>query len=61
MEGLEAPTVAINVWMLCKRALDGSKLVTSIEQGPRGVHYFYIAEEKIAEMQEYIDRLDRVI
>eukprot|EP00957_Ditylum_brightwellii_P021813 1645763-Ditylum_brightwellii.AAC.1 len=47
--------------MLRKRALDGSKLVTSIERGPRGVHYFCTAEEKVAKMQEYIDRLDRII
>eukprot|EP00957_Ditylum_brightwellii_P095449 7270256-Ditylum_brightwellii.AAC.1 len=35
--------------------------MTSIEQGPRGVHYFCTAEEKMTEMQEYIDRLDRII
>eukprot|EP00957_Ditylum_brightwellii_P036863 2791599-Ditylum_brightwellii.AAC.1 len=35
MEGLEAPTVTINVWMLRKRALDDGKLVTLIKQGPR--------------------------
>eukprot|EP00957_Ditylum_brightwellii_P066773 5067160-Ditylum_brightwellii.AAC.1 len=61
MEGLEPPTVAINVWMLRKRALDGSKLVTSIERGPRGVHYFCTTEEKVVEMKEYTDRLDDII
>eukprot|EP00957_Ditylum_brightwellii_P011800 890353-Ditylum_brightwellii.AAC.1 len=34
MEGLEPPEVMLIVWILWKRVLDGSKLVTSKEQGP---------------------------
>eukprot|EP00957_Ditylum_brightwellii_P006935 525244-Ditylum_brightwellii.AAC.1 len=61
MEGLDPPTVSIHIWMLRKRALDGSKLMTSIKRGPRGVHYFCTIDDKVAELKEYIDRLDNII
>eukprot|EP00957_Ditylum_brightwellii_P202189 15329019-Ditylum_brightwellii.AAC.1 len=50
MEGVDPPTVPIHVWMLWKRSPDKSKLVTSIERGPRGVYYFCTSEEKIPKM-----------
>eukprot|EP00957_Ditylum_brightwellii_P124942 9524550-Ditylum_brightwellii.AAC.1 len=35
--------------------------MTSIKKGPRGVHYFCTTEDKVAELKEYIDRLDDII
>eukprot|EP00957_Ditylum_brightwellii_P036215 2743661-Ditylum_brightwellii.AAC.1 len=61
MEGVEPPTVPINIWILHKQALDGNKLVTSIERGPREVYYFCIPEERVPKMMEYIDSLDCMI
>eukprot|EP00957_Ditylum_brightwellii_P190712 14518509-Ditylum_brightwellii.AAC.1 len=61
MEGVEPPTVPINIWILQKRALDGNKLVTSIERGPRGVYYFCTPAERVPKMMEYIDSLDCMI
>eukprot|EP00957_Ditylum_brightwellii_P146305 11140311-Ditylum_brightwellii.AAC.1 len=61
MEGLEPPEVMLIIWILRKRALDGSKLVTLIEQGPQGVHYFCTMEEKKEEMIEYINGLENNI
>eukprot|EP00957_Ditylum_brightwellii_P053830 4078500-Ditylum_brightwellii.AAC.1 len=42
MEGVNPLTVMLIVWLLRKRAIDGSKLITSIEQGSRGVQFLYI-------------------
>eukprot|EP00957_Ditylum_brightwellii_P112751 8595293-Ditylum_brightwellii.AAC.1 len=61
MEGLEPQEVMLIIWIPRKRALDGSELVTLIEQGPRGVHYFCTMEEKKEEMVEYIDGLENNI
>eukprot|EP00957_Ditylum_brightwellii_P192667 14670527-Ditylum_brightwellii.AAC.1 len=61
MEGVEPPTVPINIWILCKRALDGNKLVTSIERQLRGAYYFCTPEERVPKMMEYIDSLDCII
>eukprot|EP00957_Ditylum_brightwellii_P176105 13409598-Ditylum_brightwellii.AAC.1 len=36
MEGVDPPTAMFIVWLLRKRAIDRSKLIMSIEQGPRG-------------------------
>eukprot|EP00957_Ditylum_brightwellii_P153855 11710685-Ditylum_brightwellii.AAC.1 len=58
LDGFDLLTVPINIWMLHKRALDGDKLVTSIEIGPRGVYYFCTAEIHVPKMMEYIDSLD---
>eukprot|EP00957_Ditylum_brightwellii_P198609 15137102-Ditylum_brightwellii.AAC.1 len=46
MEGLVPPEVMLIIWILRKRAPDGSKLITSIEQGPCGMHYFCTVNEK---------------
>eukprot|EP00957_Ditylum_brightwellii_P183001 13939058-Ditylum_brightwellii.AAC.1 len=46
MEGLGLAEVMLITWILQKRALDGSKLVTSIEKGPCGVYFFCTNEEK---------------
>eukprot|EP00957_Ditylum_brightwellii_P002921 223420-Ditylum_brightwellii.AAC.1 len=61
MEGVDPPKVPVNIWILHKRALDGNKLVTSIERGPRGVYYFFTPEERIPKMMECIDSLDCMI
>eukprot|EP00957_Ditylum_brightwellii_P163022 12413993-Ditylum_brightwellii.AAC.1 len=61
MERLEPLEVMLIIWILRKRALDRSKLVSSIEQGPCGVHYFCTAEEKKEEMTKYIDGLKKII
>eukprot|EP00957_Ditylum_brightwellii_P174435 13281096-Ditylum_brightwellii.AAC.1 len=57
MEGLEPAEVMLLTWILQKRALDGSKLVMSIEKGPCGVHFFCTNEEKEDEMTSHIDLL----
>eukprot|EP00957_Ditylum_brightwellii_P087286 6643354-Ditylum_brightwellii.AAC.1 len=61
MEGVDPPTIPINVWILQEKALDGIKLITTIERGPRGVYYFCTSEENLPEMKEYIDSLDSII
>eukprot|EP00957_Ditylum_brightwellii_P149611 11392750-Ditylum_brightwellii.AAC.1 len=61
MEGLEPVKVMLIVWILWKRATDGSKLITSIKKGPRGVHYLCTSEEKKDEMMVYIDALEYTI
>eukprot|EP00957_Ditylum_brightwellii_P185018 14089479-Ditylum_brightwellii.AAC.2 len=61
IEGVGSLTIMFIVWILRKQALDGSKLITSIEQGPKGVQYFCIPEEKKAEMIHFIDGLDNTI
>eukprot|EP00957_Ditylum_brightwellii_P201675 15326696-Ditylum_brightwellii.AAC.5 len=61
MEGVELPTIPVNIWMLHKHVLDGGKLVASVEKGPRGGHYFHMAEEQVPELMEYINDLDHTI
>eukprot|EP00957_Ditylum_brightwellii_P023588 1780564-Ditylum_brightwellii.AAC.1 len=61
MEGLGPAEVMLITWILQKRALDGSKLVTSIEKGPRGVHFFCTNEEKKDKMMSYIDLLGNIM
>eukprot|EP00957_Ditylum_brightwellii_P004593 349047-Ditylum_brightwellii.AAC.1 len=46
MEGVDPPTAMLIIWLLRKRAIDGSKLIASIEQGPRGVQFFCTPEGK---------------
>eukprot|EP00957_Ditylum_brightwellii_P080485 6122226-Ditylum_brightwellii.AAC.1 len=58
MEGVDPPMVPLNTWILRKRALDGSNLITSIEKGPRGLQYFCTSKEKKEEIIEYIDSLE---
>eukprot|EP00957_Ditylum_brightwellii_P069480 5276049-Ditylum_brightwellii.AAC.1 len=40
---------------------DGIRLITSIEQGPQGVHYFCTPSEKKEELIEHIDNLDSIL
>eukprot|EP00957_Ditylum_brightwellii_P173692 13224585-Ditylum_brightwellii.AAC.1 len=61
MEGVDPPTVSLIQWILRKKAPDGNKLITSIEKGPRGVHFFYTAKHQKEEMIEYIDGLETSI
>eukprot|EP00957_Ditylum_brightwellii_P179504 13674965-Ditylum_brightwellii.AAC.1 len=61
MEGLGPAEVMLITWILQKSALDGSKLVTLIEKGPCGVHFFCTNEEKKDEMTSYIDLLGNII
>eukprot|EP00957_Ditylum_brightwellii_P028919 2184648-Ditylum_brightwellii.AAC.1 len=61
MEGLAPLEVMLIIWILCKRALDGSELVMSKEQGLQGVHYFCTGKEKKEEMIQYINGLENSI
>eukprot|EP00957_Ditylum_brightwellii_P064996 4930171-Ditylum_brightwellii.AAC.1 len=40
IKGVDSLKIMFIVWILRKQALDGSKLITSMEQGPKGVQYF---------------------
>eukprot|EP00957_Ditylum_brightwellii_P202254 15329320-Ditylum_brightwellii.AAC.1 len=55
MEDLGTVEVMLITWILRKRATDGSRLVTLIEKGPRGVHYFCTNKAKKDKMTAYID------
>eukprot|EP00957_Ditylum_brightwellii_P181091 13794874-Ditylum_brightwellii.AAC.1 len=61
MEGLGLAEVMLLTWILQKCALDRSKLVTWIEKGPRGVHFFCTNEEKKDKMTAHIDLLGNIM
>eukprot|EP00957_Ditylum_brightwellii_P041986 3179099-Ditylum_brightwellii.AAC.1 len=61
MEGLGPVEAMLITWILHKHAATGSRLVTLIKKGPRGVHYFCTNKAKKDKMTAYIDALENNI
>eukprot|EP00957_Ditylum_brightwellii_P115375 8799121-Ditylum_brightwellii.AAC.1 len=61
MEGIDPPTVSLIQWILRKKAPFGNKLITLIEKGLRGVHFFCTANHQKEEMIKYINNLETSI
>eukprot|EP00957_Ditylum_brightwellii_P110301 8412953-Ditylum_brightwellii.AAC.1 len=61
MEGVDKLQICLICWLLQKQGADGTRLITSIKQGPYGVQYFCAPSEKKDELIEHIDNLDSIL
>jgi hypothetical protein len=60
-EGTADDTICFRSWLLQQPAKDGDFLITSVERGPPGVHFFCTHKDRKKELETWIDEFNENI